>query len=73
MNLDRIREKISNGLRPFYLELCSGKCVKVKHQDFVAVGKGVVVVVGEDDSVTTVDSLHIASVQDLGTSRRAGK
>ena len=73
MNLDRIREKLSNGFRPFCLELSSGKPVKVKHPDFVAVGKGVVVVLGEDDSVTTLDSLHIASVQDLGSARRAGK
>ena len=65
MNLDRIRERLANGFKPFVLELSSGKQVPVLHPDFVIVGKGVVVVVGEDDSVATLDALHIASIEDL--------
>ncbi|MDE3068009.1 MAG: hypothetical protein KGJ60_10730 [Verrucomicrobiota bacterium] len=70
MNLDRLREKLSNGFKPFVLELSGGKRVPVLHPEFVIVGKGGVVVMGEDDSVTTADALHIASIEDLPAGRR---
>lgn len=70
MNLDRVRERLANGFKPFALELSSGKRVPVPHPDFLALGKGVVVVVGRDDSVTTVDALHVVAITDLPISRR---
>jgi hypothetical protein len=65
MNLDRIRDRLENGFKPFALELSSGRRVPVPHQDFIMVGKGVVVVMGRDDSVITVDALHITAMKDL--------
>lgn len=70
MNLERIRERLQNGFRPFALELSSGKRVVAPHPDFVALGRGVVVVIGKSDSVTTIDALHITAIQDLPTTRR---
>ena len=70
MNLDRIRERLSNGFRPFVLETSSRRRVPVLHPDFVAIGKGTVVVMGEDDSITTLDALHIVSMEDLPGSRK---
>ena len=70
MNLDRVRERLQNGFRPFVLEMSSGKRVVVRHPDFVIVGKGRVVVMGEDDSVTTLDALHISSITDDPTAKR---
>ena len=37
--------------------------------DFIMVGKGIVVVMGEDDSVTTLDALHIAAIEDVHVRR----
>ena len=70
VNLNRIRERLENGFgpngfRPFVLELSSGRRVPVPHPDFIMVGKGVVVVMGKDDSVVTVDGLHITAMKDL--------
>lgn len=65
MNLDRIRERLENGFKPFALELSSGKRVRVQHPDFIALGKGVVGVLGEDDSVHTLDAHHIIAMEDL--------
>jgi hypothetical protein len=65
MNLNRIRERLENGFRPFLLELSSGKRVPVPHPDFIAIGKGVVVVLGKNDSITTADALHITAITDL--------
>lgn len=70
VNLDRIRERLENGFKPFVLELSSGRRVPVPHPDFIAIGKGVVVVLGKNDSVTTLDALHITAVEDLRASRK---
>ena len=70
MNIERIRERLTNGFKPFVLELSSGKRVKVPHPDFIAIGKNVVAVMGEDDSLTSVDALHIVSITELPASHR---
>jgi hypothetical protein len=70
VNLDRIRERLENGFKPFVLELSSGRRVPVPHPDFIAISKGVVVVLGKNDSVTTLDALHITAVEDLRASRK---
>ena len=70
MNIERIRERLSNEFKHFVLELSSGKRVKVPHPDFVMTGKNLLVVMGEDDSLTSVDALHIEAVDELPVSRR---
>ena len=73
MNLDRIRERLSNGFKPFTIELSSGKRLKVPHPDFISIGRNVIAVIGRNDSVTTVDALHIVSVEDLRQTTRRGR
>ena len=70
MNLDRIRERLTNGFRPFILELSSGKRLRVPHPEFISIGKSVVVVMGKNDSVTIADALHIVSLENLPASKR---
>ena len=72
MNLNRIRERLEGGFKPFALELSSGKRLTVPHPDFIAIGQGVVVMVGDNDSVTTADALHIVSIEDLPVRKRMG-
>ena len=69
MNVERVRQRLSNGFRPFALQLSSGKRYVVPHPEFIMVGKNVVVVMGKDDSVTTIDALHIAAIEDLPRSK----
>lgn len=70
VNLERIRERLADGSKPFALELSGGRQVPVPHPDFISIGKNVVVVIGEGDSVTTLDALHIAAINELRVSRR---
>ncbi len=70
MNTDRIRRKLSNGFRPFALEVSSGKRYVIPHPEFIMVGKGIVAVLGKDDSVTTIDALHIVAIEDLPASKQ---
>jgi hypothetical protein len=63
VNIERIRELVSNGFKPFTIHLSDGRKFPVPHPKFVAVGKKVVVVIGKNDRVNTLDPLHIASVE----------
>ena len=64
MNIERIRKMVTNGFRPFTLYLSDGRKFSVPHPEFVAVGKRVVVVIGKNDHVNTVDPLHIVSLEE---------
>ena len=70
MNLDRIRERLRNGFKPFAIEVSSGKRYDVPHPEFFMIGKSVVAVLGKNDSVTTIDALHITAIKDLPLRRR---
>ena len=70
MNTERIRQRLSNGFRPFALQVSSGKRYLVPHPEFILIGRNVVAVLGKDDSVTTIDALHIAAIEDLPVSQR---
>jgi hypothetical protein len=70
MNLDRIRERLINGFKPFVLELSSGRRLRMPHPDFIMIGKNVVAVMGENDSATIADAVHIVSLTDLPVPKR---
>jgi hypothetical protein len=65
MNLDHIRERLSNGFRPFVVELTNGRRFEVPHPEFIMVGRNVIGVLGRNDVITTIDALHIVSINDL--------
>jgi hypothetical protein len=65
MNLAHIRERLGNGFRPFVVELTNGRRFEVPHPEFIMVGRNVIAVMGRNDVVTTIDALHIVSINDL--------
>jgi hypothetical protein len=65
MNLEHIRKRVRNGFRPFAIRLSDGRRVRVPHSEFIMVGRNVVAVLGKDDVVSTIDALHIVSIDDL--------
>jgi hypothetical protein len=65
MNMTHIRERLSNGFRPFVVELTNGRRFEVPHPEFLIVGKNVIAVMASNDVVTTIDALHIVSIKDL--------
>jgi hypothetical protein len=70
MNIERVRQKLRNGFRPFALLLSSGKRYVVPHPEFIMIGRNVVVVMGKNDTVTTIDALHITAIEDLPLPKR---
>ena len=66
---EQIRRRLSNRFRPFKLGLSDGRTIPVEHPEFIAVGRGIVVVVGPGDTVNTVDTLHVVSIEESRTKR----
>jgi hypothetical protein len=69
VNLQRVKERLQNGFRPFELQLSNGRKVPVPHPEFIIVGQGTVVVMGESDAVSIIDALHIVSLDDTPAGR----
>jgi hypothetical protein len=66
VNIERIRERVSGGgFKPFILCLSDGTKIPVPHPEFVAIGRNVVLAVGENDRAFTLDPIHIVALQDL--------
>ena len=63
MNVQRIRDLITGGFEPFVIKTSDGQVYDVPHPEFVAIGQGVVVVIGKNDRVNTLDPLHITAVE----------
>lgn len=64
MNLNLIRERLHNGFSPFIITTTDGRTFEVPHPDYIAVGKGVVVVLRDDDTSVKMDGPHIVSIED---------
>jgi hypothetical protein len=64
MNVQRIKDMITGGFKPFVIHMSDGRKFDVPHPEFVAVGKGVVVVIGKNDRVNTLDALHITGIKE---------
>lgn len=72
MNIERIKERlVGGGFRPFRLCLSDGTKVAVPHPEFVATGKNVVVVVGQNDRTYTLDPLHIVAIEEVRARTKA--
>jgi len=62
LNLQPIRDRLGPDFQPFVIHLSDGRSFKVPHPDFIAVGRGVLVLVDEQDRSHILDALHIVSV-----------
>jgi hypothetical protein len=65
VNVERIRKRLHEDPSPFVVRLSDGRKFAILHQDYIAVGKNLVVVIHDDDSTVKIDPLHIVSLDDL--------
>lgn len=65
LNLDHIRNRLGPLFQPFTIRLSDGRSFEVPHPGFIAVGRGVVSVIDQNDVQHTLDGLHIVSVNDV--------
>ena len=64
LNLQHLRDRLGPTFQPFSLSLSDGRTFVVPHRDFIAVGRGLVSVIDENDVQHTIDALHIVSIND---------
>ena len=70
MNSELIRKRINSDPNPSVFRLSDGTRVIVSHPDFVAVSPGQVLVIGDDESVTKIDPLHVVAIEEAPPKRR---
>ena len=64
INLDPIRKRLGPDFRPFTISVSDGRQLRVPHPDFIAVGRGIVSVIDENDVDHLIDALHIVSIDE---------
>lgn len=64
LNLQHLRGRLGSDFRPLAIRLSDGRSLLVPHPDIIAVGRGYVVVLDEDDRSYRIDPLHTVSLDD---------
>ena len=64
LNLKHIRDRLGPSFQPFTIRLSDGRSFDVPHPDFIAVGRGVLSVIDQEDVSHTLDALQIVSIDE---------
>jgi uncharacterized protein YrrD len=72
MNVEQIRKRVHEDPTPFVIRLTDGRKFSIPHQDYIAIGKQLVIVIAEDDASVKIDPLHIVSLDDV-RAKKTGK
>jgi len=65
VNVERIRQRLSGGFKPFALRTSDGHEYMVRHPEFVLIGRHTLAVLDADREIVTLDPLHIVALKDL--------
>ena len=65
MNVERIRQRLTGGFRPFCLRTSDGREYAVRHPECVLIGRHSLAVLDADREIATLDPLHIVAIKDL--------
>ena len=66
MNVEQIRKRLHEDRTPFIIRLSDGRKFPIPHEDYIAIGKNLVIVIDDKDSSIKIDPLHIVSLDDAG-------
>jgi hypothetical protein len=64
LNLKPLRDRLGPSFQPFTIRMSDGRNFDVPHPDFMAIGRGIVSVIDQDDGTHTLDALHILSINE---------
>jgi hypothetical protein len=73
MNIERVRQRLSGGFRPFALRTSDGQEYAVLHPEFVLLGKHSLAVLDKDREIATLDPLHIVAIKDLPAKKNGAR
>ena len=63
--MERVRQRLTGGFRPFCLRTSDGRQYTVPHPEFVLIGRNSLAVLDADREVATLDPLRIVAIKDL--------
>ena len=64
MNVEQIRKRVHEDPSAFVIRLSDGRKFPIRHQDYIAIGKHLIIVIYDDDSTVKIDPGHIVSLDD---------
>ena len=64
MNVEQIRKRLHEDPSPFVIRLSDGRKFPIPHEDYIAIGKNLVIVIDDKDASVKIDPLHIVSLDD---------
>ena len=73
LNLQHVRERLGPDFQPFTIRLSDGQSFDVPHPDFIAVGRGIVLLVDDQDRSHKIDASHVVSIDGPAESDRNPK
>ena len=65
MNVERIKQRLSGGFRPFCLRTSDGHEYAVQHSECVLIGRQSLAVLDADREVAFLDPLHVVAIKNL--------
>ena len=65
MNMERVRQRLAGGFRPFCLRTSEGHEYAVPQPEFVLIGRNSLAMLDADREVATLDPLHIVAIKGL--------
>ena len=72
LNLQHVRDRLGPNFEPFIIRLTDGRSLEIPHPDFIAVGRGIVVLVDSDDRTHMIDPLQMVSLDKPASLERNG-
>lgn len=63
--MDRIRQRLTGGFRPFCLRTTDGHEYAVLHPELVLIGRHSLAVLDAGREIATLDPLHVVAIKDL--------
>ena len=63
MKIEKIRNQVTGGFRPFVIRTSDGRQFPVPHPEFIAIGKSDVAVVDKSGDINILEALHIVSIK----------
>lgn len=73
MNMERVRQRLTGGFRPFCLRTSDGHEYAVPHPEFVLIGRNSLAVLDDDREVAMLDPLHIVALKDLPAKKNGAR
>ncbi|HZV35999.1 MAG TPA: hypothetical protein VFB72_15595 [Verrucomicrobiae bacterium] len=65
MNMERIRQRLTGGFKPFAIRTSGGHEYPVPHPEFILLSRTYLAVLDKDGEIAILDPLHIVALKNI--------